>query len=282
MHSANVGRQLESHLPGLGPEEFKQDLQPHQMTPDQFANHPHAVFHTTHLADPFDRDYTAEDGSEAPKAIHVGTYAAALERHGTTGKKSEAQEGWTRDANLHVWHATPAANSLPREVTDATANLGKKDLEYRLNQSIPKTLYYQNMVESPGSTSALVATDHLKSQHDYVTAAIANGKGDEVPASTMARYKAGNLSVWKQPIQDSIAKVGSATSTRTSMFHWVEPRDSWSVMTHDEFEINKRENAPHAGPDHERLGIEKNQLFPAWIDQADADRKRANGGFGRG
>ena len=74
-------------------------MTPHEMSPEEFASHPYAVFHSSHL-DPRDvqnkefhqvvlnsdgEDVNESRRNEFGNAIHVGTEQAALENHLRSG-----------------------------------------------------------------------------------------------------------------------------------------------------------------------------------------------------
>ena len=94
----------------LGDVEGSKIKQPHQMSPEEFASHPFAVFHTTHLP----TEKVLDAGSRFDPGIHLGTDIAASQRHLVTGNKSMTSfingkivEPHTQPATMHVFHHDP-------------------------------------------------------------------------------------------------------------------------------------------------------------------------------
>jgi hypothetical protein len=190
---SNASRQIQPYLPGMGDGSaimraaraggFKE---PHQMSPDEFASHPYAVFHSTHLDEP--DLFNSEKRFGKSSVVHFGTLQAALDRHAITedpanrgieGRDADLS-GHKEDARLHVFWHKPESLAVGRDTS-------KNDYE-------PGTRYYRNEVENAGSISlATSERDSVKSQHEYVTDAISQGKAHEVHPATMDMYKRGLL-----------------------------------------------------------------------------------------
>lgn len=233
-----------TELPGINWSDYEKPLEPHQMSPQQFAEHKHAVFHSTHLADPLNLDKRS--------SIHVGTLAAAMERHGATGLQGGEMPGWTTDANIHVYHLKPTAEERITEIDDSDANLlGSWDPKH----SDSPVHYYQNLVEDVSSTSAVVRDpSRLKSQSQFVEEAIRNGKVDEVHPFTMAKHLTGTLGVHKQPLQDTLSRVGKWTVRDTKLFETDGDGNIAGTAVNVSHYLHMN-NVPHLGPDAERLRI---------------------------
>lgn len=185
----SVSNQLNDYLPGMAPPKVKQ-LKPHQMTPEQFAAHPYAVFRSTHL--PEGQELDTSKSFFPGGGIHLGTEQAALDRHRATSFRPAYEEQYdspqtsrrfSSDARLYTyWH---------KPEQEHVENLGRDSEE---NDSTPGTRYYQNKYEDPGNISLVTTeTDRLKTHADYVRKAIQSGKGHEVPAKTMEMYRQGAL-----------------------------------------------------------------------------------------
>jgi hypothetical protein len=175
----------------LGNVEGSKIKQPHQMSPEEFASHPFAVFHTTHL--PTEKVLDAD--SRFDPGIHLGTDIAASQRHLVTGNKSMTSltngkivEPHTQPATMHVFHHDPG-EKLNRIVSDAAANNRGGSIEKQ-----KRNVYYNNSYEDRGNLSLVVHdTSRLKSQHDFVSKAISEGKEGEVHPYTLKLYNSGSL-----------------------------------------------------------------------------------------
>lgn len=193
--------------------------QPHQMSPEEFAAQPNAVFHTSHLAPERVRniDVRKEDfdsGLGTSPAIHVGSEQAALENAARTVDRYDEGILKNEPARLHVFHyiAQPGDSTrvhddgisyvkpgrslrsmVPASAYNSTYNLDTEN-EYTHDLHDMPGLLYKNAAEDKGSVSVSINDpSRLKSHGDYVREAIAAGKGDEVHHKTMAMYKAGAL-----------------------------------------------------------------------------------------
>jgi hypothetical protein len=170
-----MAKERQPFLPKMGklPKE-PPGLEPHQMSPSQFESHPYAVFHSSdvpihRLLDP-ERQDTTLPGRETP-AIHAGTKQAALER--------AYQKSYDY---MHVFWHKPTQEKLGNILTDDQA-------QRNVLPNIPYAgSYYKNKVEHPGSLSVVAPAAAYKSQHDYVTEAINQGKIDEVHPLTLKLY----------------------------------------------------------------------------------------------
>jgi len=175
----------------LGNVEGSKIKQPHQMSPEEFASHPFAVFHTTHLP----TEKVLDAGSRFDPGIHLGTDIAASQRHLVTGNKSMTSftngkivEPHTQPATMHVFHHDPG-EKLNRIVSDAAANNRGGSIEKQ-----KRNVYYNNSYEDRGNLSLVVHdTSRLKSQHDFVSKAISEGKEGEVHPYTLKLYNSGSL-----------------------------------------------------------------------------------------
>lgn len=186
MPSNEVSNQLNDYLPGMTPPKVKQ-LKPHQMTPEQFAAHPYAVFRSTHL--PEGQELDTSKSFWPGGGVHLGTEQAALDRHRATsfrpnyeGHYSKGDE-YSSDARLYTYWHKPDEEHLNNIARDSEEN----DIQ-------PGTRYYSNKYEDPGKISLVTTeTNRLKTHSDYVKEAISRGKGHEVPAKTMEMYRQGAL-----------------------------------------------------------------------------------------
>jgi hypothetical protein len=175
-------------MPELNETQFKQ---PHQMSPDEFALHPNAVFHGTWLPDNeiFNmakrRPQSGYGYPMTPVAkIHLGTFAAAVHRlHDTR------IYGNQKPANIHTFWQTPHVSDFGGAIR--ALDNAPEDMAHFL----PGPMWYNNQHEDDQNPSFATEEPHhyLKSQADYVQAAIASGKGKEVHPETMKRYQAGTL-----------------------------------------------------------------------------------------
>lgn len=184
--SQPVSKQLQDYLPGMESLPAAPEKQPHQMNPEEFASHPYAVFHSTHLDEP--DLFNSEKRFGKSPVVHFGTLQAALDRHAITedptnrgieGRDADLS-GHKKDARLHVfWHKPESL-----EIGHDNAS----------NDYEPGTRYYRNAIENAGSISlATSERGSVKSQHEYVADAIAQGKAHEVHPATMDMYKRGLL-----------------------------------------------------------------------------------------
>jgi hypothetical protein len=183
LNDENVGQQLQSYLPGMAPKAEK-PKKPHQMTPEEFAAHPYAVFHSSHV--PLNKVNRPYGGG-----IHAGTEQAALERHVATSSHQNRRvlginhPDTTSDAQLHTFWHQPTEEQVGTVVGDKAANRG----------AAAGATYYRNDHEDEGSTSLVTyEPENLKTHGEYVRQAIKTKKGHEVPAKTMEMYRQGDLS----------------------------------------------------------------------------------------
>lgn len=195
----HVSRQVQPYLPGMEPHP-SEVKQPHQMSPEEFANHPLALFHsTTGRSNLHERRLPTQP-------MHLGTRQAALHRRAIGGSAGE----------LYTFHDEPVIEgpeSVSPKVTlqDATTNhlygrarrlLGPSQVEESRKlpsaDRAPVSGYYTNLVEHPGSISVVRThpTSELVSHHEAVRRAISDGKESEVHPVTLRLYHEGAL---KQP-----------------------------------------------------------------------------------
>lgn len=244
-----------TELPGIEWGKYSKPLEPHQMSPKQFMQHPNAVFHSTHLANPLDLKARQANG------IHVGTLAAALERHGSTGTDAMVMPNWTKDATVHVYHLESTPEEREKEISDSDANLLGG---WHPKHADPPVHYYRNYVEDMMSTSAIVRDpSRLKSHSDYVQEAIRNGKADEVHPITMAQHLTGNLGKWTQTLSDSLNRVGNFKSGDTQLFETYTNGEIADKEVSYTYNVHQND-VPHLGPDAERLGIKERNNPGAW------------------
>jgi len=194
---SNAGKQIQSYLPGLAPTAAEANppaKEPHQMSPEEFAAAPTAVFHTSHLA-PEDvknmelRKRNAEVGGAMSPHIHVGSEQAALEN----SMRTESNPDITTPARMHVfWYQAQKRDPF---TVHGDGNVYTRRGEEYIHDDHPfPALFYANKGEDYDSTSISVADPtRLKSQSDFVRDAIAAGKADEVHPITMAMFKEGHL-----------------------------------------------------------------------------------------
>lgn len=234
----SASAQLQPFLPGMGPSSAigkaaRAQKKPHQMTPEEFAAAPLAVFHSSHYypedvkrTDNRRADWKASIGTSPH--IHVGTEQAAIENAARTenndvGSMAEDTEEGTKEARLHTYWYQPKPGDLtkvhddgevynrpeygdmhPDELAEKYKNYdpekarlaGDFDPKYEYSHDVHPfpSLLYKNSGEDRGSLSLSVAKpSRLKTQGDYVREAISQGKGDEVHPKTMAMFKAGHL-----------------------------------------------------------------------------------------
>ena len=191
---SRYSKQLDGFLPGLSPKEAPENqLQPHQMTPTEFANHPYAVFHGS--------DVAMQSVRESNPQIHVGSDAAAIQRGGTRNW------GSTSTAALNtLWHVPENVPNATRVYNEGPAHATSTEYSITPGSSAPskesrrpagvKNVYYKNDFEDAGSTSLSIQdASRLKSQSDFVEDAIRNGKANEVHPLTMAKHIAGTLGI---------------------------------------------------------------------------------------
>jgi hypothetical protein len=256
---ANVSQQLQPYLPGMENLEPAPEKQPHEMTPTEFANHPYAVFHSTHLDEP--DLFNPEKRFGKSPVVHFGTLQSALDRHAVTENPAnrgiEGQEVDPRthrtDARLHVFWHKPASLEVGYDST--------------MNDYTPGTRYYRNLHEDPNSISlATSERGSIKSQHEYVAEAIAQGKANEVHPATMDMYKRGLLKKGS-PLPVSHTREYTMTPTRAADIEnhptLPIPKDdpSFHAIGHEGEHIGwylpaslpTREYAPNIGPNLNRL-----------------------------
>jgi hypothetical protein len=195
----------------------RQFKQPHQMSPDEFAAHPAAVFHSTYLPDEEVFNLEKRDPSPASglgrvnitngwgekdfldpvKKIHLGTFQAALERG------FNSNEDKNKKLTIHTFWQTPkipgaTAKERLTDYFDVNREHNKDDVANPENVAhyIPGGHYYENQNEDLFSASFATdePTNHLSSQADYVKAALNSGVPEsEIHPRTLAQYKAGTL-----------------------------------------------------------------------------------------
>lgn len=202
----HVSKQVQPYLPGMAPQP-SEVKQAHEMTPEEFASHPLTVFHSSkgNFATPNEPEYPGyrnlhNKESLSTRPMHVGTRRAAIHRAGARSSSDEQ--------DLYAFHTAPrpaltkttlADHVLGHKAERAIDMLGKE--KYLKEASLPsadweeETGYYHNIVEDPGSVSAVIKSPRgeLTSHHEAVAKAIAAGKIDEVHPLTLHMYKSGQL-----------------------------------------------------------------------------------------
>jgi hypothetical protein len=197
----NVSKQLQPYLTGMEHMDESGKL-PHEMTPDEFAAHPYAVFHTS------EHQHLIRRGGE----MHAGTLQAALER-------SSDQAGPYNpyaDRYLHTMWAVPTMRETAIRFRDPDftsynkPNIKKKEEQYppAYSRELEDEAivgyphedgglgYYTNVHEDQGHVSVLTSNPQkrFKTQAEYVEQAIREGKEKDVHPLTLALYKKGTLS----------------------------------------------------------------------------------------
>lgn len=186
------------------------------MSPEEFAAHPAAVFHSTYLPDTdlFDlskRNPSSAGGSFSSngqplpvvKKMHLGTLQAALENMMQSAGRPE-QYG-----TIHTFWQVPRVSADTRNLKlsdmyklDQPVGESPAEAEYHRNNPenvahyAPGSQYYHNQNEDEGRPS--FATDKplhtLASQEEYVQAALVSGVPEShIHPRTLAQYKAGTL-----------------------------------------------------------------------------------------
>lgn len=233
----SASSQLQPFLPGMGNSSaigraVRAKKQPHQMTPDEFAAAPNAVFHTSFVnpEDTLRTDNRREDwkaGLGSSPHVHVGTEQAAIENADRMEQndvpqmaKDDGADGYGR---LHTyWYHPKPGDSMevhndsevytrpeygdmhPDDLyekfhdydPERAYNSGDFDPKYEYSHDVHpfSAVLYKNTGEDRGSLAISVGdTSRLKTHGDYVREAISQGKGDEVHPKTMAMFKAGHL-----------------------------------------------------------------------------------------
>lgn len=204
------------------PSEVKQ---PHQMSPEEFAEHPLAVYHSTALAG------NLHERRHAATPMHLGTRRAAEHRRANVGYPGE----------LFTFHDVPSfsgpAETLDPKVTlrDATAHqlhsrarrlVGPERAEQDLALPSADHAYlsghYTNLVEHPGSISAVrtFPANEIMSHHEAVRRALDAGKESEVHPVTLKMYREGKL---KEPEEITYAQNNVVKKAAYRDLHLSEP-----------------------------------------------------------
>jgi hypothetical protein len=208
----------------------RQFKQPHEMSPDEFAAHPAAIFHSTYLPDDqiFDLskrfpapssgepvDVELPDGNsrqiDPKQKIHLGTFQAALDTGiQSYGNRTKGQKA--KPVTVHTFWQTPkvsgstAKHTLSMHIPDLTdwsAAKTENDPEAVAHYAAGSQ-YYSNQNEDTFNPS--FATDdpktYLTSQADYVKAALDRGVPEsEIHPRTLKLYKAGTLGKMVLPLK---------------------------------------------------------------------------------
>jgi hypothetical protein len=194
------------------------------MSPEEFADSPLAIFHSSSSKKDEVRNMQARkqrwrEGVGTSPHMHLGTEQAALENAG----RLEDSKGAGSARRLYTyWYQPKVGDSLevhndsevytrpeygdthPDELAeqfpdydDTRAGMaGDFDPKYEYSHDIHPfpTILYKNTGEDRGSISvSLNDASRLKSHADYVQEAIASGKGHEVHPKTMEMFRQGHL-----------------------------------------------------------------------------------------
>lgn len=208
-------KQLKPYLPGM--ENMSESGKaPHEMSPEEFAAHPYAVFHGTTrpeaVLDRYGNRYDPETGEyqERPP-MHAGTKRAAVDRvrHTSVTQPKEDDETWStvgHPAKIYTMWAIPKKKELGIKYVDELHAGGRKiDPDTGLanietvghnEDDAANTLgYYRNAAEDARSisTATRAPEQRYKLQSDYVREAVKAGKENEVHPHTLALYNQGKL-----------------------------------------------------------------------------------------
>lgn len=285
------------HDPGtLFPEMTYRHKQPHEMSPEEFASHPYAVFHSSHL-DPkaVQQGVFTSEAIKSPtaprvsskfgRAVHMGTEQAAVENHKRSGM-NQWLEDYTPTSHIHTfWHIPQEASTggeIP-VVSDTEANTAWHTTRggFRGDDKTGNE-YYENATEDKGSPSIAIRDDsRLRSQADFVRKAISEGRGHEVHPETMRRYNEGTLGFREATLDstwDHIANRSNAIHRARQNFMGLHeeglfdhPADG-AGLNDEMYNTLERVGSAHRlgnGPDEERIN---NRIA---LDQ------REGGGYGR-
>lgn len=209
-----------SLFPDLG----VQHKQPHQMSPDEFAEHPYAVFHSSHrgpqsVQDLHDFGFTKH---EYGSAFHFGSEQAAMDRSYATMENSRQgiHEDPPSPVHHHVfWYLPTGYEASAPTVSDEEANKPEYEHEDEHGDTEPinkdYSEYYTNAGEDFGSTSVAVRNEHrLRSHRDFVKQAIAQGKSHEIHPETMRQYQTGRLGILRSFTPDNIDEFADSQKLR--------------------------------------------------------------------
>jgi hypothetical protein len=258
---------MSDYLPGLEPGDAV-EKQPHQMSPEEFAMHPNSVFHITNrpYADrskPLRERLREMNGKPWNTPVntnfHVGTYRSAIDRHSTGFGSSSLP------ARLYVGWVNPAVEVEKSIVSDAQAQTPNPDVNLHPEG---KAQPYLNKIEDPGAMSMVLpkATD-LKTHADFVERALAEGKEDEVHPQTLAMYRAGALTGWRQPHWMSQRNAAKVKSNGPALFGDEKTKAGFSYA---DAELTRPEDDPDWGPKASHYGLDKEHLS----SKAKADFKK--------
>ena len=189
-----AGQQLQPYLSGLEPtaEDLK-PREPHQMSPEEFAAHPSAVFHTTHLdlnegervLDMKSRKESYDKNMGFSPHIHVGTEQAAIEN----ASRTQLSQRY-RPTRLHTfWYTAQKRDPFTVRKDGIPFNGEQTHDDHNYGAVV-----YANAGEDRGSVSISVADpSRLKNQSHFVREAIAAGKMHEIHPRTWALFNNGTL-----------------------------------------------------------------------------------------
>ena len=212
-------KQIQPYLPGM--ENMSESGKaPHEMSPEEFAAHPYAVFHGTTSPDSVtDRRHEKLDvntGELRPAVMHAGTKQSAVDRirhkYFLTSFDPETalSDRQGNPAKVYTMWAIPKKKEIGVNYADSLATnhddpyphdiyTGRPSIEIigRTGDDKNKSLgYYRNEAEDKGSVSLGTRRPDVrfKLQAEYVKEAIDAGKENEVHPRTLALYKQGHLS----------------------------------------------------------------------------------------
>jgi hypothetical protein len=200
------------------------DLQPHEMSPEEFVNHPDTLFHSSNEShiegfQPFNatksrysedvRDYAdypdverrVKQGEPSPTDVVAANYT-----HAGSERAAYARADGYMASRTHI-HAVHVPNKEFGKwgITDEAANAWYQDEELNDYMDIPNDhpdkdplgntpWYYFNTAEDTTSASAVIPRSRALTHSDYVKQALEQGKGDEIHPETLRRYQNGTLS----------------------------------------------------------------------------------------
>ena len=164
---------------------------PHQMSPEEFASSPASVFHGTFLPDEkvLDvgiREPASASGAQVPavKKMHLGTFQAALDAVHERNRQPDQK------ATIHTFWQTPRVNRIGGKMPELADPNPEDEAHFKSG-----AMYYANQNEDWGNPSFATETPkkHLKTQAEYVSDALAQGKESEVHPRTLEQYRKGTL-----------------------------------------------------------------------------------------
>ena len=221
---------VSGQLPLYTPEEheFPRLKEPHEMSPEEFRNHPDTVFHANYMK--FPNPGEKNEWAYGFSGIHAGTEQAAAERAAVLGRYRGMntassiiadQEGYQTRGEpkivMHALHLGPYdVKHLDNPISDGEANQVHAPLG-------PHIRAYENEHEDDGSTSVVMppTPPGPMTHSQYVDAAIEAGKGRQMHPETKMAHEAGVLDTYVKTSSEEAAKAvfpGKARSNQPSLF----------------------------------------------------------------